>query len=216
MPPRVSRLVASPPLYYLSTQVRKHPPPAPPQSDQVAMSRGRFIFRLSCIWLYRPYCFFLDRRISLYARWRFLEHTPCTKRMVYVVIHWMYVYNLANLSLVYYLKTRDHKNMMRFLILLCLCMVSVDATCPVSHAALWACALKDQCVNVYQLHAKTRKKKIESLQRPFILAMEGPKYRRLFEDCDTNKDGCLDKEDVLNPKCTRSCMWRKTMHRLLC
>ena len=106
--------------------------------------------------------------------------------------------------------------MLRFFVLLCLYMLTAEATCPVSHETLWACALKDDCVNVYQLHAKTRKKHVASLQRPFILAMEGPKYRRLFEDCDANKDGCLDQADVANTKCTRSCMWRKTMYKLLC
>lgn len=97
-----------------------------------------------------------------------------------------------------------------------MCLSLAQAACPVSHEALWSCALKDDCVNVYQLHAKTRKKNIASLQRPFILAMEGPKYRRLFKDCDANKDGCLDIDDVKNAKCTRSCMWRKTMYKLLC
>ena len=102
------------------------------------------------------------------------------------------------------------------LFLLIIYVALVSASCSISHEALWKCALKDKCLNVYQLHAKTRKKSSTTLQRPFILAMEGPKYRRLFKDCDSNNDGCLDAEDVKNEKCTRSCVWRKTMHRLLC
>ena len=57
-----------------------------------------------------------------------------------------------------------------------------------------------------------------AMQRPYIMAMEGPKYRRLFEDCDANNDGCLDLEDirVAGNKCQRSCMWRKTMKSMMC
>jgi hypothetical protein len=50
------------------------------------------------------------------------------------------------------------------------------------------------------------------------MAIEGPKYRRLFEDCDVNKDGCLDLKDIekAGDKCQRSCMWRTTMKSMLC
>jgi len=50
------------------------------------------------------------------------------------------------------------------------------------------------------------------------MAIEGPKYHRLFEDCDTNQDGCLDLDDIktADDKCQRSCMWRQTMKSMLC
>ena len=50
------------------------------------------------------------------------------------------------------------------------------------------------------------------------MAIEGPKYHRLFEDCDVNKDGCLDLQDIDNAgdKCQRSCMWRTTMKSMMC
>ena len=93
-----------------------------------------------------------------------------------------------------------------------------QSTCSVSHHDLWSCAFKQSCINAYQLHALASRKTQKQYQRPFILAMEGPKYRRLFRDCDTNKDGCIDKSDLdhAGPKCQRSCMWRKTMKDLLC
>ena len=97
-----------------------------------------------------------------------------------------------------------------------------NALCSVSHDELWKCMLKNKCVNVYKLHAMTmhnaNNKDKNYLQRPFILAMEGPKYKRLFNDCDADKNGCIDIKDVkLSEKtCQRSCMWRKTMKSIMC
>lgn len=90
--------------------------------------------------------------------------------------------------------------------------------CSVSHDELWSCVLKDRCVNVYQLHALSMRHGKKYLQRPFILAMEGPKYRRLFSDCDADNNGCLEKSDIkaAGDKCQRSCMWRKTMKSTMC
>lgn len=94
--------------------------------------------------------------------------------------------------------------------------LAVRGICTVSHEELWSCAFH-KCVNAYQLHALASKHG-KSYQRPFILAMEGPKYKRLYRDCDTNNDGCIDLDDLkkAGDKCQRSCMWRTTMKDLLC
>lgn len=93
-----------------------------------------------------------------------------------------------------------------------------NAVCSVSHNELWNCILKEKCVNVYQLHSMSMRHTKNALQRPYIMAMEGPKYHRLFENCDANNDGCLDLKDIetAGDKCQRSCMWRTTMKSMLC
>ena len=107
--------------------------------------------------------------------------------------------------------------MLRKFIFMLMCW-TVQGLCSVSHDEIWNCVLKDRCVNVYQLHALSMRHGKNYLQRPFILAMEGPKYRRLFADCDADKNGCLDKDDIIasGNKCQRSCMWRKTVKSTMC
>lgn len=107
---------------------------------------------------------------------------------------------------------------MRFLLFLFvfLCSLTVINACETSHLDLWTCALKTKCMNKIQLHSKTKRK--SKLKRPFILAIEGPRYKKLFEDCDENKDGCISIADIqkAGSKCERSCIWRETMKELLC
>lgn len=107
--------------------------------------------------------------------------------------------------------------MLRFLLALLLC-TAAHATCSVTHKELWNCVLKEKCVNVYQLHALSMRHGKNSFQRPFILAMEGPKYKRLFSDCDADRNGCLDKTDIkiAGANCQRSCVWRKAVKATMC
>ena len=93
-----------------------------------------------------------------------------------------------------------------------------QAFCKIKHKDVWSCIVKDSCVNKYKLHAMIRDKKATSLRRQFLMAVEGSKYHRLFEDCDFNNDGCISMQDILssNIQCQRSCIWRETMHDLLC
>ena len=109
------------------------------------------------------------------------------------------------------------QKMNRLLILFMLAL-RANSACTVSHDELWDCMLGDRCLNVYQLHSLATKHPGNYLQRPYILALEGPKYKRLYNDCDINKDGCIDKTDIQqsDDKCQRSCMWRKTMKRMMC
>jgi hypothetical protein len=89
--------------------------------------------------------------------------------------------------------------------------------CDITHFDLWTCALKDTCLNKIQLHSAT-KRTTSNLKRPFIMAIEGPRYKKLFEDCDANKDGCISMVDIreAGSNCERSCIWRNTMKDLLC
>lgn len=116
-----------------------------------------------------------------------------------------------------YLRTSEQTIMWRALLVAMILCVA-NATCPVSHEDVWACILKNKCVNVYQLHAKSIHRGKSYLQRPFIMAMEGPRYKKLFRDCDTDRNGCIDPSEVhaSNSVCQRSCMWRKTMKSMMC
>lgn len=108
--------------------------------------------------------------------------------------------------------------MIRWLLYIFFINVFAESKCAVSHQDLWSCAFKRRCMNAYELHATASRNQRKQYQRPFILAMEGPKYNKLFRDCDTNKDGCIDLSDLdsAGSKCKRSCIWRKTMKELLC
>jgi len=109
------------------------------------------------------------------------------------------------------------QNMLHFLVIT-LTLIYSNALCSISQQELWNCALGSKCLNKYQLHAISSRHKTSSLQQPFILAIEGPKYKRLYDECDANKDGCLDLQDIKQSgdKCMRSCLWRETMKSMLC
>ena len=95
---------------------------------------------------------------------------------------------------------------------------SVLADCSLSHKEVWQCIVGDNCVNSVHLHQRTKPlTNSYRLKRPYILAVEGNHYHRLFADCDANKDGCIDMADVMaSSACQRSCIWRQTMHDLAC
>lgn len=90
------------------------------------------------------------------------------------------------------------------------------AACDISMNELFTCALKGTCVNKFQLHTALKRKK--STNRPYLLAVEGHQYKKLFEDCDSNEDGCIDIRDIetSGPKCERTCIWKNTIKQLLC
>jgi hypothetical protein len=101
-------------------------------------------------------------------------------------------------------------------ILLFFLTVSTASDCAHSHGKIWNCIVGDKCLDIVRLHRRI-KRKSNSLKRPYILAVEGSHYHKLFSDCDTNKDGCIDIADVMGSKtCQRSCIWRQTMHDLAC
>lgn len=88
-------------------------------------------------------------------------------------------------------------------------------SCPVSHKEAFECLLQDKCLNKRQIHQRTKLK--SRLQRSYILANEGTKYEKLFTDCDQNKDGCIDIDEVITTDgCQRSCRWLTTLSDLVC
>lgn len=103
------------------------------------------------------------------------------------------------------------------LILLSIVFCISQAFCEISHDQVWSCMLQDACVNKYQLHSAIRSGG-KSLRRQFLMAVEGSKYHKLFDDCDSDKNGCLSLTDIVSAgdSCQRSCIWRQTMHDLLC
>lgn len=107
--------------------------------------------------------------------------------------------------------------MFQILVLL-LSILHGNALCSISHDELWECALGSKCLNKYHLHAISSRHKTSSLQQPFIMAIEGPQYKRLYDECDANKDGCIDITDIehAGENCQRSCLWRETMKTMLC
>ena len=100
------------------------------------------------------------------------------------------------------------------LILFCLFFV-ISRACNVSHEKAFTCLLRDKCLSKIQIHRKTKMK--SRLKSTYILANEGAKYEKLFQDCDSNNDGCLEMTDILsNNSCKRSCRWYTTIAELTC
>lgn len=95
---------------------------------------------------------------------------------------------------------------------------SYTSACDINHFDLWSCALKNACMNKFQLHSAIHSKNAHNLKKPYLLAVEGSQYHKLFHDCDENKDGCISMIDIdkAGAKCERSCVWRNTMKDLLC
>ena len=100
------------------------------------------------------------------------------------------------------------------LILFCL-LFGIALACRISHEQAFTCLLRDKCLSKIQIHRKTKMK--SRLKSTYILATEGAKYEKLFKDCDSNNDDCLDlTESMSRPSCKRSCRWRETIAELTC
>ena len=107
---------------------------------------------------------------------------------------------------------------MKFLVyILLLCCITVQA-CQVSQQDVWSCLTnKKHCLTPVDLH-NVMSAKGGRLAKPMLLLLEGRRYHRLFENCDVNRDGCIDMHDIDNagPDCMRSCLWYKTVQSLAC
>jgi hypothetical protein len=99
--------------------------------------------------------------------------------------------------------------------LFCL-LFAFSQACSISREKAFKCLLKDKCLSKVQIYRKTRLK--SRLQSTYILAKEGSKYEKLFDDCDSDLSGCLDMADISasSTSCTRSCRWLKTIVDLTC
>ena len=51
------------------------------------------------------------------------------------------------------------------------------------------------CIRPVDLHRSIRAHS-GRLSKPLVLMMEGPRYRKLFEDCDVDRNGCIDLHDI--------------------
>jgi hypothetical protein len=133
-------------------------------------------------------------------------------------LHTSVFHTTEGVKRIQYLKKQNVHRMIWFkLVLYTIFMWTSVAFCDVSHDQVWTCMLGTNCMNKYQLHSTIRRK-AKSLRRHFLMAVEGPKYHRLFEDCDSDKNGCLDMLDIVSAgdSCKRSCIWRQTMQEFLC
>lgn len=128
-----------------------------------------------------------------------------------------YIFNGFKITKILYKKGQLSNKMLK-IVLVSLGILHGNALCSVSHSELWNCALGSKCLNKYHLHAISSRHKTSSLQQPFIMAIEGPQYKKLYTECDTNHDGCIDMNDIRNAdeNCQRSCLWRETMKAMLC
>lgn len=99
---------------------------------------------------------------------------------------------------------------------LALLLPVLTTSCGITMNELFTCAFKGRCINKFQLHRALQKP--QSSSRPYLLAVEGHQYKKLFMDCDSNKDGCIDIVDIQSagPKCERECIWKNTIKDLLC
>lgn len=94
-------------------------------------------------------------------------------------------------------------------------LFGISHACTVSHEQAFKCLLKDKCLTKIQIHRKTKMK--SRLKSTYILANEGKKYEKLFQDCDGNHDGCLEMTEIMSsPSCKRSCRWLETIAELAC
>ena len=104
------------------------------------------------------------------------------------------------------------------LLILCL-TIAFAQPCSITQTSLWTCVLHNYdysnrgCVSPRQLYTAI-KTKTSSFTRAMIIAVEGPKYRRLFRECDSNRDNCLSLQEMQG--CPKSCLWKQTAYSLLC
>ena len=100
------------------------------------------------------------------------------------------------------------------LILFCL-LFGISLACRISHEQAFTCLLRDKCLSKIQIHRRSKMK--SRLKSTYILAKEGAKYEKLFQDCDSNNDGCLEMTEIMSrPSCKRSCRWYTTIAELTC
>ena len=103
------------------------------------------------------------------------------------------------------------------LLMLLFAFVCTDA-CTVTQQDVWKCITAEKkCVRPVDLHRSIRAHS-GRLTKPLVLMMEGPRYRKLFHDCDVDNNGCVDMTDVAaaGDKCERSCLWYQTIASMTC
>ena len=106
--------------------------------------------------------------------------------------------------------------MYRLFVLLCLLFVCTEA-CTVTQNDVWKCITAEKaCIRPVDLHRSIRAHS-GRLSKPLVLMMEGPRYRKLFEDCDVDRNGCIDLHDIdkAGSSCDRSVCGTELSSQLL-
>jgi hypothetical protein len=94
-------------------------------------------------------------------------------------------------------------------------------SCKFNMQDVWKCANKSErhhtnCLTASDIH-KTIRTKSTLFLRPILLHSEGPKFDKLFKDCDTNDDQCLHPQEAIKaPNCKRNCAWRSAWIKTFC
>lgn len=93
------------------------------------------------------------------------------------------------------------------------------SSCKVTKDEVWKCATSKalygrNCVHPTDIHHYVQKESL--LMKPILLGVEGPKYRNLYDNCDSNKDSCITFEESQRAtSCVRSCSWLEMFHSIM-
>lgn len=104
-------------------------------------------------------------------------------------------------------------------ILMMIMLFSAQA-CP-TMKQVWTCANGGErhhrgCLTASDIHRAVRKH-TSLFSQPFILHKEGPRFNKLFRDCDTDNDGCIHPAEAEKaPKCKRDCEWKDIWIKTFC
>lgn len=100
-------------------------------------------------------------------------------------------------------------------------MMIMTQSCEYSMKQVWACANGGErhhrgCLTASDIHKAVRTR-TSLFERPVILHKEGPRFHRLFKDCDTDGDGCIHPAEAeKSPACKRDCDWKEIMVKTFC
>lgn len=81
-------------------------------------------------------------------------------------------------------------------------MTIMIQSCEYSMKEVWTCANGGErhhrgCLTASDIHKAVRTR-ASLFGRPFLLHKEGPRFHRLFKDCDTDGDGCNTQQKQRN------------------
>lgn len=100
-------------------------------------------------------------------------------------------------------------------------MITMVRACDYTMDMVWQCSSRafryhDHCVTARDLHRFVRLRG-SPLVRPTILLKDGFYFQKLFQDCDTDRNKCISKDEALAAdKCTRDCKWKKAWIDTFC
>jgi hypothetical protein len=106
-------------------------------------------------------------------------------------------------------------------ILILILMALGCLSCEYSMKEVWTCANGGErhhrgCLTASDIHRAVRTK-TSLFSKPVILHSEGPRFHKLFRDCDTDGDGCIHPAEAEKaPKCKRDCGWKEIWIKTFC